>query len=185
MKNLILLITIFSLLLSISKAQNLFFIGEKNYQCSPTFTLIGGGSMNNIVHLNDLNVLIAKNGETGMLVLSRYVTDALIKGKVLVYLDDGTVITCIDRNIYDYVDNIATTVYYLTKEEIEKMKNSNINTIRYTIKYGSAWGGYRNKDDFSAKNIAHEEIISYGDLPHGPMWVEKTDVTEFIKELFK
>jgi hypothetical protein len=56
-----------------------------------------------------------------------------ISGKLIIYLDDGTVISCIDRGINDNVDDIAISAYTLTTAELNKMKQSNINTIRYQI----------------------------------------------------
>lgn len=56
-----------------------------------------------------------------------------VKNKLILYLDNNEVITCVDRGKFDIVDDYATTLYYLTKEEINKLKKSNISTIRYTV----------------------------------------------------
>jgi len=99
--------------------------------------------------------------------------DVLIRGKLTIYLDDGTVISCLDRGKYDYVDNIATTIFYLTKDELEKMKVVNINTIRYTLKCVS--GCSYPTESFSASNK---------ESGYGYEKKEKTDVPNLIRELF-
>ena len=128
------IITTFLLLtlLQFVSGQNTFFIGQKTYPSTGKFTL----KSNKEYDGHDLDVLIAKNGVSGMIVLSTKIMagDIRIKGNVLIYLDDGTVLTCIDKGKFDYVDDITTTIYYLTKEEITKMKNSNINSIRFSLK---------------------------------------------------
>ena len=102
-------------------------------------------------------------------------TGILIRGKLIIYLDDGTVISCIDRGKYDYVDNVTTTVYYLTADELSKMKNSNINTVRYALKCGNC-SMSSEEGNFSASNKASGYGL-YGSS-------EKTNVPSLIKNLF-
>ena len=131
-----------------AKGQNLFFIGENSYACTETITL---QSNTDKYYINDLNVLFAKQGTLGLIVVSAKTIDVLFRGKIIIYLDDGTVITCNDSQISDYVDKIASAIYYFKIEDLSKMKNSNINTVRYTLEdeYGNvgAFGG-----NFSASN---------------------------------
>lgn len=173
MKILLLFTTL--IILSVTKliAQNLFFIGDKSYPCTEIFKLKSNSDFNGY----DLDVLIAKNGEIGMLVLStQSMTGVLIRGQVIVYLDDGTVISCIDRSKYDYVDNKATSVYFLTKGEIGKLMNSNIQNIRFTLKCRSEYASSSEEGDYSASNKSNGyELYSK----------ERSDVPELIKELFK
>ena len=78
--------------------------------------------------------MFAKDGISPLIIVSSKLTDAVkIANKLIVYLDDGTVISCTDRGINDNVDDVATSVYRLTSSEIGKMKKSNINTVRYEI----------------------------------------------------
>ena len=157
-------------------SQNTFFIGEKMYPCTETFTLTSN-SKNYTGY--DLDVLIAKNGQAGFIVVSTERSSVFIKGKLVIYLEDGTIISCTDIGIYDYVDNTATTVYYLTNAEIEKMKMKNINTIRFSLKCGkctssSEEGNYSvsNNDRETGFGIMKREII------------EKIDFPSIIEELF-
>lgn len=109
-------------------------------------------------------------------------------------MNDGTVINCIDRNIYDYVNNIATTVYYLTIQEITKMKNSNINTIRYNLKCMKCGisieeGSFtaENRNHFQQKNpfVPKETFLINGkDIEVTPVY-RLIDFPKLIKYLFK
>ena len=115
-----------------ANGQNFFFIGEKSYQCTEAFTLKTNSSTS---YIDDLKVLLAKDRTTGVFIVSTKTASTVrISGKLIIYLDDGTVISCIDRGIKDNVDDIASSAYQLTNVELAKMKNSNINTVRYEIK---------------------------------------------------
>ncbi|MDR9488555.1 hypothetical protein, partial [Salibacter sp.] len=76
-----------------------------------------------------------------------------------------TVITCVDKGINDNVDDIATTAYYLTDEELAKMKESNINTIRYEIKCAECISNPIYEGNFSASNkgVAETDFTSVVD----------------------
>ena len=126
------LIIVIVLCQNLCHAQNLFFIGEKSFPSTETFEM----KSNSDYHYSDLDVLIAKDADKGLIVVSTEIMGGgvRIKGKIIIYLDDGTVITCIDRNRFDFINNIATTIYSLTSDELDKMKESNINTIRFTLK---------------------------------------------------
>ncbi len=81
-----------------------------------------------------MNVLFAKDGTTGLFIAgTRTLGEIFISGKLIIYLDDGAVITFNNRVKYEYVDETAISVYSLTNEDLSKMKNSNINTVRYTL----------------------------------------------------
>ena len=148
MKKILIILTATLFITLTVKGQNFFFIGENSYPSTETFRL---QSNSDKVYINDLNVLFAKQGTLGLIAVSTKTIDVLIRGKLTIYLGDGTVITCNDARISDYVDEIASSVYYFTIEDLSKMKNSNINTIRYTLEdeYGNAgtFGG-----NFSASN---------------------------------
>jgi len=114
-----------------AKGQNFSFIGENSFPSTENFTLQSNSDKSNI---NDLKVAFAKDGEKGLIVISSKLTNIVeITGKLIIYLDDGTVISCESRVFYDNVDNIAISAYYLMTEDLTKMKTSNLNTIRYQI----------------------------------------------------
>ena len=81
----------------------------------------------------------------------------IISGKLIIYLDDGTVITCMDRGESYYVDDTAQAVYSLTNEQVNKMKNSNINTVRYTLKI---YGIQEVNRSASNKGISTKDLIA-------------------------
>ena len=112
----------------IANGQNFFFIGENSYPSTETFTLQSNSD------INDLDVLFAKDGEKALIIVSsKLVSTVRITGKLIIYLNDGTVVSSNKEVISDNVDDIASTVYELTDEDLSKLKNSNINTIRYQI----------------------------------------------------
>jgi hypothetical protein len=145
-KLIILTATIFFALTA--QGQNLFQIGQQSILCSEIFKL---QSNSEEFYINDLNVLFGKDGEKALLIVSTKTIDVLIRGILIVYLDNGMVITLKDNGINDYVNKIASSVYYLSIEDLNKMKNSNINTIRYILEgknnTTSPFGG-----NFSASN---------------------------------
>ena len=114
-----------------ANGQNFVFIGENSYPSTERFTL-----QSNSVDEDkgDLKLVFAKDGKTNLIVVSSKLTDVVkIAKKLIIYLDDGNVISCTDRGINDNVDDIAISAYHIKTEEIDKMKSSNINTIRYEI----------------------------------------------------
>jgi hypothetical protein len=153
--NKILIIVTATLFITLTaKGQDLFLIGEQSYPCTKTFTL---KSNSDEFYINDLNVLFAKDGKAALFGVSTKTKDVLIRGKLIIYLDDGTVITLTDKGNYNYVDKIASAVYYLTNEELSKMKSSNIKAVRYTLEredgMASPFGG-----NFSASNKGPSKI---------------------------
>src|SRR5210317_1010111 len=114
-----------------TNAQNYTFIGENSYPSTERFELVSNSDKEDI---GNLNLVFAKDGISPLIIVSSKLTDVVkIANKLIIYLDDGTVISCADRGINDNVDDVATSVYRLTSSEIGKMKKSNINAIRYEI----------------------------------------------------
>lgn len=131
MKKNLIIIAVVLFISGTTKAQNLFFIGEKSYHCTESITLQSNAGY----AMMNLTVLFAKDGTTGgLFVVSTESTyGGKFYGKLIIYLDDGTVITFNDSKKSDRVDERANAVYSLTNEDLIKMKNSDINTVRYTI----------------------------------------------------
>ena len=146
-KNLIILTVTLFITLTV-KGQNLFFIGENSYPCTETITL-----QTNSDDRYDLSIIFVKQGSLGLMVVSiKTMTRVLISEKLIIYLDDGAVITCNDSGKYDYVDNVATAVYYLKIKDLSKMKNSNVNTVRYALKCDEC-NSSSEEGNWSASNI--------------------------------
>lgn len=109
------------------------YIGNTKYNSTETyyFTQDGGG----LQSFSPLEVTIGKNGSKGLLMLSMPSLEGKLRKAVTIYLDDGSRIYCSDRNLFDEVNDQTIGIWYLTSTEVEKMKYSNIKTIRYTILY--------------------------------------------------
>jgi|GEM_PF-1798232 len=137
-----------------ANGQNLFFIGENSYPCTESFSL-----QSNLDDGEDLNVLFAKDGATAVIAVTTKssLQGTIISGKLIIYLDDGTVITCMDRGESYYVDDTAKAVYSLTNEQVNKMKNSNINTVGYILKIYSIQEANRSA---SNKAISTKDLIA-------------------------
>lgn len=167
-----------------AKGQNSYFIGKKAYSCTPEITLQSNSELSNGY---DLNVVIIKNGQSGMIAVSTDNTGegVRIKGNILIYLDNNTIIPCVDRGKFDQVNNTTTTLYYLTKEEIKKMMESNINTIRFSLKCYSCIMA-TNEGNYSASNKGQFELVRSNTILGETSNYEevKTDTPSLIKDLF-
>ena len=131
MKRLVFILTLVLAFSAKMNAQNFTFIGENSYPSTERFELQSNSDKEEI---SNLNLVFAKDGISPIIIVSSKLTDVVkIANKLIIYLDDGTVISCTDRGINDNVDDIATSAYRLTPSEISKMKKSNINTVRYEI----------------------------------------------------
>ncbi|MBU2940153.1 hypothetical protein KO494_11460 [Lacinutrix sp. C3R15] len=60
-----------------------------------------------------------------------------LKGDLIIFLENGVQIRCIDRNIKDFVDYRSTAIYKLSENEIKYLRNHLITKIRFTVNYGS------------------------------------------------
>jgi len=161
MKKILIILTATLFITLTANGQNLFFFGENSYPCTEAITLQSNSETNN------LNIFFAINGTKALFIVSIKSWDGvLFSGKLITYLDDGTVVTCNDTGKHDYVDNIASSVYYLTTEQLSKMKNSNVNTVRYTLECGKCIRSYE-EGSYSASNKGNPT---------------KTVITEFFNE---
>lgn len=128
-----LIITLLGVLFHLNtNAQNYIYKGNKQYEATNTWKF----SLNAYYWANsNPEITIAKNENGGYLMLSIVVPFSfdVIKGNLTIILEDGTMIKCIDKGIRDYVDETSTNLYFLTFQEIEKMKNSRISKIRFNI----------------------------------------------------
>ncbi|WP_430927723.1 hypothetical protein [Polaribacter marinivivus] len=128
--------------------QGLFFIGEKSFISTEGFNL---KSNSDEIFINDLEIKFVKDETNKMIALTTKTKDVNFAGKLIIYLDNGMVITTSRESIFDYVDKFALAIFYLTDDDFSKLKNHNINTIKYSLKneYGSdgSFGG-----NFSASN---------------------------------
>lgn len=112
MKKSITIIGIMFLFVCSLSSQNRCFVGEKSYLCSKEVAFKYPGRQG-----NKLTIKFLKEKDVGMIALTIDASTNMYKitGKILIYLENGTVIACIDRNKYDFANREATTIYHLTK----------------------------------------------------------------------
>lgn len=149
MKQTLLIMTVMLFVTLTVKGQNLFLFGDKSYPCTETITLQSNSASNN------LNLLFGKDGTKALIGVSiklKFMIEQAFTGNLIVYLDDGTVITCEDQGKHDFVNNATSAIYYLSNEQLNKMKNSNINTVRYTLKSSDGYSFSPDAGNFSASN---------------------------------
>ncbi|WP_298894575.1 hypothetical protein [uncultured Psychroserpens sp.] len=125
------ILTVFLLFTTINlSGQDLFFIGEKSYPCTETIVLIS-----NKEDSDDLKILFAKDDSSKYVaVFTKPKLNSDFTGKLIIYLDDGTVIACENLIESDFVDDIAKAVFVLNEKDLSKLKKSNINTVRFTLR---------------------------------------------------
>lgn len=116
--------------------------------------------------IGNLNVQIAKSGENGILKLEAFNNGNTnyIGGNVLVYLQDNSKITCIDKGIHDENDGKSIALYYFNNIEMEKLKNIDILKIQFTLNakpdvYGSVSDNYRSKN-YTAINESEDGLTT-------------------------
>ena len=118
------------------KSQNLFFLGDNSYTCSDPIVL-----QPNSENGDTLNVVLAKKGTSfyiGVSTISN--TGVIFSDKLVIYLSDGTTIICVDRGINENVDRTTKALFSLTNDELNTFKNSDIHTIKYTLKCDPCYG---------------------------------------------
>ena len=125
----IILLTAFSSVYSFS--QSSIYIGTKQYDATRSWPFtIGSYWSQGAGH-----VQVAEKANGGMIMISMSSWEGNLKGDLLIYLENGTVIKCLDRGIYDNVDNETIGVYYLTQDEMNSLERSDIAKIRFTLKH--------------------------------------------------
>ena len=150
MKNMIYKITLIAMFFAANAySQNTFFIGSKTYSCSADIEIKGREEFDLFSCWTQLTVTVVKDGTKGMMAFSN--GSYKISGKILLYLDDNSIITLVDRGTFDRVNSVYTSIYYLTASEVNKLKITNISSIRY---------GYYASGQYEAKLIANSECIS-------------------------
>jgi hypothetical protein len=158
MKRIVTLIMITAFLTLNTYGQNFFFIGENSFPVTKTCTLQSNSDTSSS-YVNNLNFLFGKSGDVGVIIVStKTVSTVRISGKLLVYLDDGTVISCLDKGVKDNIDDIASTAYYLTNGDLNKLKKSNINTIRYEVKCAECLSNPLVEGNYSASNKGDTKV---------------------------
>ena len=76
--------------------------------------------------LMSIEISIAKNGNSGYFIIKLPLASTKFRGNVILYLDDNSTITLINRNVSWKVNGELYGQYNLTSEEIKRLKKVNI-----------------------------------------------------------
>lgn len=149
----ILIISILSLWANlIVEGQNLFLIGERSYPCTNAIIL-----KSNADYGSDLEVYFAREGDFGFIGVSRKgMPGEEFAGKLIIYLEDGGVLTCNESEVTERIDDQAKAVYSLTADQLSKLKIINIQKVKCTMIL------HHEEKNFSASNtgVKTNAIIS-------------------------
>lgn len=113
---------------------NKIFIGEKIYDATEVFEV---GSRSLPFYKTHLQIVKVTNSSAFIIFKKNAVCNALISsnsrpigGTTFIYLEDNSIIKLIDRGKFDCANNTFSIIYNLTSSEIDKLKKSNIHSIR-------------------------------------------------------
>lgn len=160
-------------------AQNFIYKGSQNYEATNSWKF----KLNGDYWKSDPEFTIAKNSSGAYLMATITVPfkTEYIGGTLTIFLKNGVIIRCIDRKIRDHYDGISRTLFQLTKDEVELLKDSQIKTIRFNMVTGNPMLN----GAFTASNlVSYEENHSlYNQINKiEPKESYETDIE--IKELF-
>ncbi|MEP6645987.1 MAG: hypothetical protein ABJC12_02770 [Saprospiraceae bacterium] len=128
MKKFLIIITAVLFVNLTANGQNLFIIGEKSYPSTEAITLESNSDSG-----YELNVFIAKHSTEGLIgVSTKSVLGEEFSGKLIIYLEDGNVLICTKSDASEKVDDRAIALYKLSGDQLDKLKTSDINTVKYS-----------------------------------------------------
>ncbi len=149
-----------------SQAQNYLYIDTRRYVSTSDWNCT---IKNGFPEFGNASLSVAKNGSGGYFVVS-VDTNHPLKGSVIIYLENGGVIKCLDTQIKDQHDGISTGIYNLTASEINQLKNSRISSVRVScLMYSSSIHSFTIYnyyhfhsylgDDFDVSNHTEEDVL--------------------------
>ena len=160
-------------------AQNFIYKGNQKYQATNSWKF----KLNGDYWKNDPEFTIAKNSSGAYLMATITVPfkTEYIGGALTIFLKNGVMIRCIDRKIRDHYDGISRTLFQLTKDEVQLLKNSQIRTIRFNMFTGNP----TLNEAFTASNlVSYEENHSLYNQINKIEPKESYETYIEIKELF-
>lgn len=147
-------------------SQERIAVGDKTYEATPEFEYIQksktNGYYSTVKYQEIVKISIGKKSNGGLILLQKLNTlvdsnfnhpssleiNAKIEGNLFLYLSNGEIIKCLDRKIRGYMDNISSSLYYLTNAEIDKLMKYDIISISYSLN-----SGLSDVRSYSADNI--------------------------------
>ncbi|MGM8363147.1 hypothetical protein ACSV4D_14635 [Flavobacterium sp. ARAG 55.4] len=117
------------------ESQEIMTLKSKNYKATTAWSFITP----NYALSNKIQVQIARTENGGILKLSAATTntDFILSGTVYVYLSDNSFISCTDKGLFENSVNTLNSYFIFTAAEMNRLKKSNIESIRFNIKGNS------------------------------------------------
>lgn len=113
-----------------ASAQNFIYHGDKSYISTKTWQFTDNTRRSSL----GPQITIGKDKSNGVVLFSiEAFSDQTVNGALMIFLENGTIIKCLDRNRKDKLDHRALNIYYLTSEEVEQLKKFRIIKIRYNV----------------------------------------------------
>jgi hypothetical protein len=101
-----------------------------------------------------------------------------LRGVLIFYLENGEVIKCIDRKVYDRINTTDYTFYNLTRQEIHTLETNNISAIEFSVYF-----------DYDDRYIKENKLLKYICDNFSTKWVNNKETSKqtknLISELFK
>ena len=116
------------LILGSAICQNYITIGTERYEATKSWHCT---IPNGFPEFDYGSATVVRNDHVGFFVVSVECHHPLT-GDVYIYLDDGSVIKCIDRGKRDQHDGLSIGIYNLTKNEIKMLEKHSISSLRVT-----------------------------------------------------
>jgi hypothetical protein len=146
-------------------SQEYLYVGTNKYKSTSTWecTIEGG-----YPEFGNASLSVAKKSNGAYFVVS-VDTHHPLKGSVMIYLENGDAIKCSDTDMKDQHDGYSIGIYNLSLAEVEKMKKSNIASVRvsclmysydmysFTIKNYHTIDSYYG-DDLKLTNLSASDI---------------------------
>lgn len=165
---------IFNLFSYKSIGQNLIFVGDKAYKATQRWFFEGNGGQFEI-YANDAVLQVGRSSNSGIFSISTKVFDSAsgIKGSIRIYLDNAETIILSTPIARDFVDEFYTVIYSIPLIELNKLKNSNINTVRFNTGYSGQLKG----STASNKWDSNPDVIIY----HEKKWETAYEISMLFK----
>ncbi len=135
----------------------------------------------------DVNVIIAKNNNSGFLQLSinspadkdlcGYFRKCGISGDIILKMANGDTIVCKDQGMNDFIEGLSTAIYRLTPRDMKLLQSVNIEVIQFYMRT------FNKKGDFLAANFQHSFSSTPDEFTQKNENVSITKVPRLMKKL--
>jgi len=133
--------------------------GNKTYPATQSWNFIS----ENYALTGEVITQIAKSETGGVLKIAVSTTNPeySIRGTVYIYLTDSTIITCVDKGVFENKEDRIMSYFVLSNSEMQQLKKVNIQSIRFTIQ-GKSNSFSSQVGNFTAYNKKNFYKTNYG-----------------------